>query len=123
MKPIPKALRDKIAKNPFMETCIHKFHHSCNGCEGEITWEHSHLYGGSRINEEWAIVPCCRKHNVGVTGTEKDFNKFVALERCNISEIEKIYPRYDWRQEYTRLRKKFTGISNFLFQNDSVFNA
>ena len=64
---------------------------------GHITWEHAWLYSNRRVNAEWAIVPCCTKHNVGVFGLEKEYNRFIALARATHKDLSK-YPKKDWNR-------------------------
>ena len=121
MRPIPIALRNKIAANPFMQRCVHKAHTGCNGCEGPIQWEHAFCYENRQINEEWNIIPCCRKHNAGVSGEEKEFNRYIALERATLSDLNAMFPKRDWQQEYERLKYKFSYTPSNIFNNDTIF--
>lgn len=102
MTPIPLPLRKQLADDPFMKTCIHLNNPDSSDCEGPVTFEHSWIYAGKQIQERWAIVPCCRKHNVGVTGREKMYNQLIALERATPEDLAK-YPKKDWAQEKERL--------------------
>lgn len=60
--PIPQKMRDQLGADPFMKSCI-----VANGCAGRVEFDHSFSYAGRRINELWAILPVCTKHNHGVT--------------------------------------------------------
>jgi len=107
MRPIPTKLREEIAQDPFMMFCIYERSDAPNhNCNGRITWEHAWAYSGKQINEAWAIVPCCCAHNSGVAMV-KDFNRYVALSRANIIDLQKRYPRKNWAQEYKFLSKKY----------------
>lgn len=59
--PIPKAIRDELAQDPWMKTC------SLSGynffCKGKIQWHHSMTYAGKRVNEIYAILPVCEAHH------------------------------------------------------------
>ena len=74
MRTIPEKLRQQIAADPFMATCIHSG-------EPNPTWEHAWTYAGRHINERWAIVPVAKRYNNDAHGEVKHFNQFVALLR------------------------------------------
>ena len=60
--PIPATIRKELSEDEFMRDCI-----VMQGCEGRIHFDHAFTYAGKRVNEIWAILPLCRKHNMGVT--------------------------------------------------------
>jgi len=111
MRPIPKRIREKINESPYFKKCIHG-----SGCDGRITIEHAWIYAGSQIPKTQdkisdklflaLLVPCCEKHNIGVTGREKDWNKYITLknikEKNLWSELLEKYPKKDWDFEYYR---------------------
>ena len=68
--------------------------------------EHSWIYGKKQVQELWAIVPCCEKHNIGVTGRDKRWNQYVALLRATPKDFAK-YPKKDWQQEGQSLLAEF----------------
>jgi len=107
MRPIPPKIRDQIARDPFMRTCIYERIDAPNHrCMGRITWEHAWIYAGKQINEPWAIVPCCEAHNSG-EAMVKDYNRYVALTRANLNDLTKRMPRKNWKQEYNHLNEKY----------------
>jgi hypothetical protein len=88
--PIPKAMREQLADDPWMEYCaVGVQPHSCNWakssctgdgdcgchcyhcadislfdeCEGRLQWHHAFTYAGKRVNELWAIIPLCEEHH------------------------------------------------------------
>ena len=108
---IPRKIRRQIEADGFMLRCIHE---DKGICEGRITWEHAILIGGRRVNERWAIVPCCWHHNVGVSGKDKQFNTWVALLRLrNYSawlyrkkQMEK-YDKFDFLKAFESIKDMF----------------
>lgn len=108
--PIPLKLREKMAANGSMLHCIHRN----SDCEGRIEWEHAWIYAGKKIQEEWAIVPCCTYHHRG-DGLDKDFNRWhsiLKMIRLNGGFLEVIckYPKKNWLQEWKFLKTKFEKI-------------
>ncbi len=93
MRPIPKKLREEIARDPFMKTCIRRNEE----CSGRIEWEHAFTYAGKQINEAWAIVPVCVYHHRGL-GLDKEYNQYRAIIRADIEDLCKRMPNKDWRQ-------------------------
>ena len=87
-------------------------------CGGRITWEHALYYKGQRINEKYAIIPCCAKaHGVDFYQDSKNElpkkqREWVALNLINIDEYKIKYPKYNWEQ-----RKKYL---NYLFGNYEI---
>lgn len=107
LTPIPLKIRAEIAKDPFMTFCIYESRDAPNHeCYGRVEWEHAYLYAGKRINEPWAIVPCCTSHNRG-SGIVKEYNRYRAIIRADISDLAKRYPKFNWQQEYNYLTKKY----------------
>lgn len=105
MTPIPPKLRKELEADPFMKVCIHKDRPG-HVCDGRLTWEHAFIYARKRINEKWAIVPCCWGFNVGVTGKDKRYNKYIALCRASKEDLAK-YPKVNWDQEFSALLSEF----------------
>lgn len=95
---IPTALRDDMSKDSFYSFCAREGEE----CKGRITWEHAWIYAGKQINEKWAIIPLCEYHHLGA-GLEKEFNRYIALSRANIEDIEKRMPKKNWRQQLKHL--------------------
>ena len=108
MRPIPPALRNQLAADPFFARCARWRE---GNCDGRITWEHAIIYAGRQVNERWAIIPLCAYHHAvddhqDGGDLDKDLNVLIALSRAEPSELEK-YPKRDWLFEYARLRKRY----------------
>ena len=56
--PIPKKMRETLAKDPYMKTCLIN-----KDCSGRIEWHHAFRYAGRRQNELWTLLPLCSKHH------------------------------------------------------------
>lgn len=102
MRPIPKKLREALARDPFMKRCIHA------GCVEPPEWEHALIYAGKQINEYWAIVPVCTYHHRGA-GLNKRYNQHRALQRATTEDFAK-YPKQDWERLKTFLEEMFKSI-------------
>ena len=106
MRPLPIKHRRVLREAGFWSNeCCHP-----NCYSRDIALEHAFVYAGKQINELWNYVRTCRKHNVGVVGIEKDFNRWVAIcQYLNfLTEKEKIenvvrYRKFDFMLEYRRL--------------------
>ena len=108
MIPIPIEIRHQIAKDPFMKVCIYD-NCSCtktdNRVEKRVEWEHAFSYK-IQINEAWNIVPVCTFHHRG-NGLDKNYNKYRALIRADINDLEIRMPKHNWRQELKYLKSKY----------------
>lgn len=52
MRPIPKQLRNDLSNDPFYKQC------AITGKKNEkIDWHHNLIFGGSQVNERFAIIP------------------------------------------------------------------
>ena len=111
MRPIPKQLREDIARDPFMAFCIYEAKGEGIDCEGRVEWEHVFTYSGKQINEAWSILPVCTYHHRGA-GLNKEYHQYIALKRADIDDLEKRMPRKDWRQIYKYLKGKYEGNKN-----------
>ena len=100
MRPIPLKLRKQLSEDPFMRKCIHK------GCNFKPEWEHAWIYSGKQINEAWAIVPCCKYHHRG-DGLDKNYNKYIALTRADLKDLNTRLYKKNWSQEFDYLSKLY----------------
>lgn len=103
---ITSKLLQEILSDKYYKTCIHKQKETGVECSGRITLEHAWIYSGKQIQEKWAIVPCCWYHHLG-KGLEKNYNRYTALKRANLSELAKRYPKKNWRQEIIYLESVY----------------
>ncbi len=96
--PIPKAMREQLADDPFMTDCI-----IAAGCSGRIEWHHAFNYAGKRQNELWAILPLCKFHH-SKAGTSAINTICKMTMRMRIQHFKDMsfatkYPRSDFLKE------------------------
>jgi len=117
---IPLKTRAEMRVDPFMKDCIYLTKGAPNNeCHndpkrnGYPEWEHAFIHDGNKIQERWAIVPCCTNHNRGPSMV-KDYNRYRALKRVVDGDVEVTmddltfkYPKIDWWQEWRHLEIKF----------------
>ena len=61
--PIPKAIREELAEDPYMKKCALQDSY----CSGRVEWHHAFTYAGKRVNELWSIIPLCHEHHADVS--------------------------------------------------------
>lgn len=112
---IPLPLRKEMAEDPFYKSCSlagHVFEELQHQCAGSITWEHCLTYGGSKIQEKWAIIPLCEKYH-GVNWFQdsgfmvKEINVWVALNRATDAELKAKSKVIPYLRERDRLNAKY----------------
>lgn len=106
-------LREEIGSDPEYLRCA-LLGLQFGPCDGRITREHSLIYKGSKIQEKWAIIPCCAAHH-GVdffldapTEAPKEVREWVALNRASdedLSRFNRAVPSYPFQRD--RLNAKF----------------
>lgn len=82
-------------------------------CGGRVTREHSLIFAGKKIQEKWAIIPCCAKHH-GVDEYQdrpgmapKEVREWVALNRGTDSDLKRFSKAINYIQKRIYLNKKF----------------
>lgn len=99
MRPIPKAMRAKLAEEPRMKHCVLELHSVYGPCDGRIEWEHVWTYAGRQVNEPWAIIGVCHNHHARKNG---DPRIKAAFETASLRLAQNAdftgYPRKDWNQ-------------------------
>lgn len=112
MRPISDRVKKDIRLNPILYgRCARRVLLDDHICQGRITFEHALEYGGSQIDEVFAIVPLCAyAHSVdefqdgGIMN--KEINQWVAINR--MSEADRLkYPRAPWGQKRLYLNRKY----------------
>ena len=114
MRPIPPALRRKIAERPEMYRCA-KANEDCRDEYGNpprrAEWEHAFDYAGRQINEWWALIGVCWFHHRG-PGMDKRFNQYACLNRVgdeDMARIQRKYPNVRWDALKKSLQKQYGG--------------
>lgn len=108
--PIPDKLRSELSEDPFYSKCC-----ITGKRNGKIDWHHCYTYGGRQVNEKWNILPIIwNKHNWcgDKDSVHNDINtrnkaKFIALSRADLDDLCKRYYKFNWKQEYERLKQQF----------------
>lgn len=100
MRVISTRVRKVINEDPYYRSCARW---RDGGCTHHITMEHTLIYGGSQIDEVWAIIPLCTYHHAvnecqDGTGLDKKKNVWIALNRATDEDLQK-YPRRDFINE------------------------
>ncbi len=102
-------MRNQIAEDIEMSRCIYEQIGRGNECNGKVEWEHAIMYAGRQLNEPWAIVGVCTYHHRG-NGLNKNFNRFMAIRRADIEQVQAKYPKVDWWQVWNYLSKEFNSL-------------
>ena len=92
---IPTQIKKEMEDDEFYKRCaLHLF-----TCSESVEWHHVFQYGGSSIQEKWAIVPACKLHHDMVKTSNEVRESFerIALSRATKEDLEK-YPNKDWAQ-------------------------
>lgn len=103
---IPIKLRNQLRINPFYKRCC------LTGRIDKLDWHHAYIYKGRQIQEEWNILPVVWfKHSPN--GNQDSIHncietrnraKLIALERADLNDLQKRYPKFNWVQEYERIK-------------------
>lgn len=105
MRPIPPSLRSLLGRQSRMKRCLiaqNGLEHLYGRCSGRIAnpeWHHVWTYGGSQINEPWAIFPACTGHHdmVKTDRAVKSVFEAASLLLATVEDLAK-YPRKQWDQ-------------------------
>lgn len=98
-----------MAQDPYYKKCC------LTGTSNEkIDWHHVWRYGGSQINEAWAIMPIWwRKHSpygdkdsVHNCRETKEQVELLSLQRATVEDLAK-YPRVDWENLKQYFKSKY----------------
>jgi len=114
MSSIPLKVKKQILDDPFYNKCIHERYRGIERPQERITFEHAWLYAGKQIQEAWAIVPCKESFNIGVSGDEKEFNRFIAIMRADLDDLRARLPKKDWMAERRKLEGKFAKYKEMI---------
>lgn len=107
-------VRKEIGADPEYSRCgLQGLHQDTIGsCGGRITREHAMINAGKKIQQQWAIIPCCARHH-GVdqfqdahTEAPKEMRVWVALNRATEDELLE-YPRSNYVQARARLNQRY----------------
>lgn len=106
-------LRTQIGKDPEYSRCALQglLSDKIAPCAGRVTREHALIHAGKKIQERWAIIPCCAAHH-GVdfyqdapTEVSKEIRVWVALNRATDEELI----RHSKVVKYLQMREYLNG--------------
>lgn len=109
-------LRKEVGEDPEYTRCalsgmISQF----GACGGRVTREHALIFAGKKVQEKYAIIPCCAAHH-GVdsfqdapTTAPKEVRVWVALNRATGDELRSISKGTNYIRERDRLNAKYGG--------------
>lgn len=88
-----------------MKVCARRLE---GGCAGRITWEHTLIYAGKQVQEEFAIIGLCEEHHLRA-GMDKEKNQAIAFAQATVADLEK-YPKSDWLRRSQYLLDKYDKL-------------
>lgn len=89
---IPPAIREQLAEDPFMKTCIIK----SGGHEGRIEWNHAFTYAGRRRNELYFLLPMCSLHHRQESAWRETIAEYIRFR------IKHFHAEDDFRAKYPK---------------------
>lgn len=109
---MPPELREEIGNDPEYSRCA-LLGLQFGPCGGRITREHALIHAGKKIQEHFAIIPCCAAHH-GVdffqdapTEAPKEVRIWVALNRATDEDLYRFSKAINYQREKARLNEKF----------------
>lgn len=98
-------------KDPYYHICA-KAGYFGHTCHGKITWEHSLIYAGKKVQSRFAIIPLCEfGHSVNTyqDGGDmvKEVNVWIALNRATDEELRSISKAVNYLFLKSRLNNKY----------------
>lgn len=108
MNNVPKKLKEQWSKNPAKKCC-----RSDEGnCRGRLTKDHTIIYAGKQVQEDWAIVDVCEYHHaVGQYQSGGDLNRekhtYIALCKATDDELRKYSKVINYIALRERLKHKY----------------
>lgn len=107
MRPIPLEHIKIINSEPYYKkSCLSGLNGTWND---RIVIHHPWLYAGKQINEIWAYMPLLDSEHEELSKNLVMRNKvkLLSLQRADLKEIQKKYPRHDWKTVYNYLNKLY----------------
>ncbi len=91
-------MRATLERMPRMRSCEIQWFPELGPCSaGRIQWHHPWEYGGTQINEIFALLGACPDHHDAVKTDRRVKEAFErrSLELASAEDLEK-YPKFDW---------------------------
>lgn len=110
-----ESLRTEVGQDPEYTRCALKniLLSTIGPCGGRVTREHAIIFAGKKVQEKWAIIPCCAAHH-GVdqyqdapTQARKEIRVWVALNRATDEEIQSVSKVENYSRRKAFLNQKY----------------
>lgn len=102
-KPIPKKMRDEMAKDPFYKQCCIT---GKNSKDEKIDWHHNLVYAGSRVNEPFAILPVAKSVHDNITVYKSQLD-YIMWSRATPLQRQSYSKAVDYEAYYQFLKQKY----------------
>ncbi len=107
---MPSRLRKELQVDPYYINCclraVRASERANMGCSGRIEWHHNARFGGSNIQERFAILPLCKIHHRAVNQLKEKLDQ-IMLNRATDDQIKKISKAVDYQRLKIYLNKKY----------------
>ena len=101
MRPIPPALREKMASDKFYKKC-------CLCGSYPVQWHHNLIFKSRQVNEKECILPVCEVcHNKARNTEVKEQLDLIMLTRMSPEQMKKYSKAVDLFQRYKYLTNKY----------------
>lgn len=100
-KPIPKPLREEMSNDEFYSRCCIT---GLTKNAVKIEWHHNLMFGGSRVNAKFCILPLADFVHRNIT-KHKEKCDWIMWNRATEEEIAKYSKAVDYKRELERLNK------------------
>jgi len=112
MNNVPKHLKDKWSTEK--PTCIRQ---NEGTCDGRLTKDHTIIFGGKQLQEDWAIVDVCEYHhavNKYQSGGDlnRELNTYHALLKATDQELMRVSKAINYLELKKRLSLKYENNNN-----------
>lgn len=111
-KPIPLKMRVEMDADPMMHVCMRYELLGDHECEADpitgklLDWEHVFTFGGSKINQKWAIISICYLVHRGGK-LNKEINRWISLNRAKDDELRRVSKAIPYLNMRERLNKLY----------------
>lgn len=106
--PIPPAIREQLAEDPFMKSCLFEGIMGA-GCRGRIEWHHAFKYAGKRMNAIWSILPLCHYHHYHEAIIQTPIREQLRRRIIHFGEEENFRSKYPKSDLFSPPEKKKGG--------------
>lgn len=105
MRRIDDTLKNKLAQKNFYQRCCLR---DLENCGGRIEWHHNLIFQGRQVNEEFCILPVCKKHHHLVYDSKvKEKMNYIMLKRASCKQLKRYSKVIDYCKLKNQLIKKY----------------